>query len=48
MPGDYIQTGGGTIAVHVTKALKLIAKSKLKGLPQLRSGIIDVSDTWLQ
>src|SRR5262249_30539726 len=25
-----------------------IAKSKLKGLPKLRSGIIDVSDTWLQ
>ncbi len=25
-----------------------IAKSKLKGLPKLYSGVIDVSDTWLE
>jgi 4-phytase/acid phosphatase/peptide/nickel transport system substrate-binding protein len=25
-----------------------IAKNKLKGLPKLYSGIIDVSDTWLE
>jgi hypothetical protein len=28
-PGDYIETHGGPIAVHVTKSIKLIAKSKL-------------------
>jgi len=25
-----------------------IAKNKLKGLPKLYSGVIDVSDTWLE
>lgn len=29
MPGDYIETHGGTAAVRITKPLKLIAKSRL-------------------
>lgn len=29
MPGDYIETHGGTAAVRITKSLKLIAKSSL-------------------
>ena len=30
LPGDYTETHGNPVAVHITKSLKLIAKSKLK------------------
>jgi len=44
-PGDYIETHGGSVAVRITKPLKLIAKSKL---PDVKVRILPDPDNPLQ